>query len=163
VLFASAVPDKTSLVIPVVASLTITGEAGAWVSTVTVKTFDTPLVWPATVSVAAKLLMPSASVPVKKLQAPLAFAVAVPSSVIPAKMLTVLFATAVPARVRIVASVIPSPTVPLSGENEIIAGTAMLLTARLLSPSEASIAETLEASTKFGIQILCNRRSGKID
>ena len=59
-----------------------------------------------------------------KLQAPLAFAVAVPICEPPSNTLTVLPASAVPANVRRFALVIPTPTVPLSGENEVILGAA---------------------------------------
>jgi hypothetical protein len=55
-----------------------------------------------------------------KLQAPLAFAVAVPICKPPSNTLTALSASAVPANVRRFALVIPSPTVPLSGENDVI-------------------------------------------
>ena len=120
VLFASEVPDKASWVILMSASLSMTGAGGASVSTMTDRVFDTELVLLPNESVAVKPLAPSAKVPVKKVQAPFAFAVVVPRSVAPSKTLTVLSATAVPSSVRTLASMIPSPRMLLSGENETI-------------------------------------------
>ena len=64
-------------IVPLIVSL------GAVVSTVTFSADDAALVVPDTVSVAVKLWLPLLKVPVVKLQAPLASAVAVPSSVAP--------------------------------------------------------------------------------
>ena len=61
-------------------------------------------------------------VPVVKLQAPVPLAVALPSSAAPSNTLTVLLASAVPVSVRTFALVMPSPTVPVSGENEVMLG-----------------------------------------
>src|ERR1035441_7758923 len=97
---------------------TIEGAAGTWVSTVTLSAVEAALVVPATVSVAVKLWVALGKVPVVKFQAPLPLAVTLPSSVTPSYTFTVLLATAVPVSVRIVALVMLSPTVPLSGENE---------------------------------------------
>ena len=72
----------TSLPLTIV-SLTMTGAAGATVSTVTLIATEAALVMPDTVSVAVKLWAPSGKGTVIKLQAPLALAVAVPSSVVP--------------------------------------------------------------------------------
>ena len=57
-----------------------------------------------------------------KLQAPLPFATALPSSVAPSKTLTVALASAVPVSVSVLSLVMPSPTVPLSVENEAMVG-----------------------------------------
>ena len=59
------------------------GATGATVSMVTLIATEGVLVTPDTVSVAVKLCTPSGKGTVVKLQAPLAFAVAVPSSVVP--------------------------------------------------------------------------------
>ncbi len=59
------------------------GATGATVSTVTFSAAEAALVVPETVSVAVKAWLPLLKVPVVKLQAPLALAVAVPSSVAP--------------------------------------------------------------------------------
>ena len=53
----------------------------------------------ASVSFAVKLWLPFGNAAVAKLQAPLAFAVAVPSCVVPSNTVTVLLASAVPFRV----------------------------------------------------------------
>ena len=55
-------------------------------------------------------------------QAPLPLATALPNSVAPSNTLTVALASAVPVSVRTFAVVLPSPTVPVSGENEAIVG-----------------------------------------
>ena len=92
VALASAVPVSVSVASLVMWSPTVPlsveneamlGAAGATVSTVTFMTADGALVLPDTVSVAVKLWTPSGKGTVVKLQAPLAFAVAVPSSVVP--------------------------------------------------------------------------------
>ena len=88
------------------------GAAGATVSIVTLIATEAALVTPDTVSVAVKLCGPSGKGTVVKLQAPLALAVAVPSSVVPSYTFTVLFATALPVSVRIAGSVMPSPQRP---------------------------------------------------
>ena len=49
-------------------------------------------------------------------------AVTVPISAVPSKIFTVLFAAAVPARANVLSLVMPSPTTPLSLENEAIVG-----------------------------------------
>ena len=59
---------------------------------------------------------------VVKPQAPLPFTVVVPIWIAPSNTVTVLFAAALPVRVSVVSLVIPSPTVPLSDENEAITG-----------------------------------------
>ena len=62
-----------------------------------------------------------------------ALAAVLPSSVEPSKTLTVLLATAVPVSVSVSSLVMPSPTVPLSGENEVMVGAtggAVIVTAR---------------------------------
>src|ERR1700722_10569796 len=105
-------------------SLTSTGAAGTWVSTVTENGEDATLVTPETVSAAVTLGLPSASFVDVTVHAPVPSAVAVPSSVVPSNTFTVLFATAVPFRVSVLALVMPSPTTPLSGENEVIFGAA---------------------------------------
>src|ERR1700730_10527857 len=129
---SSVAPSNTLTVLLVIASPTvplsgendaIVGALGTWVSTVTASAADTaPMVPAASVAVAVKLWTPLASTAVAKFHAPVPFAVAVPSSVAPSNTLTVLLASAGPARVRTVALVMPSPTVPLSGENDAIVG-----------------------------------------
>ena len=52
----------------------------------------------------------------------LPFAVVVPIWFVPSKTCTVLLAAAVPVSVSVLSLVIPSPTVPLSVENEAIVG-----------------------------------------
>src|ERR1019366_8909411 len=79
---------------------TMVGAIGTCVSTVTPSAVEAALVIPATVFVAVKLWVALDKVPVTKLQAPL------------------LLATAAPVSVRTFALVMPSPTSPLSGENE---------------------------------------------
>src|ERR1035437_3077072 len=103
---------------------TIEGAPGTWLSTVTLNAVEAVLVIPATVSVAVKLWVALLSAAVVKLQAPLPLAVALPSSVAPSYTFTVLLATAAPVSVRTFALVMPSPTTPLSGENEAMVGAA---------------------------------------
>ncbi len=68
-------------------------------STETSKTDEAALALPAaSVSVAVKLCVPLARVPVVKFQSPLLSAVALPSKVAPSKTLTALLAPAVPVR-----------------------------------------------------------------
>src|SRR5579872_923849 len=136
VLLASAVPISVgvrSLVmwsptVPVSAeNETIVGLTGAVASIVTAKVPDIGLiarVFPpfVTPAVAAKLWSPSARAGVKKLQAPLPSVVVVPSSVAPSKILIVVLASAVPVSVSALSLVMPSPTVPLSIENEAMVG-----------------------------------------
>src|ERR1035437_8921565 len=99
------------------------GATGAVVSMVTLSAEDaTPVLPAASLAVAVRLWAPLLSAAVTKLQAPLAFAVAVPSLVLPSNTLTVLLASAVPLSVSTVALVMPSPTTPLSGENEVMVG-----------------------------------------
>ena len=62
-----------------------------------------------------KLCVAFDKVPVLKLQVPLAFAVAVPSLIVPPNSATLLLAAAVPLRVNDVALVMPSPAVPAIG------------------------------------------------
>ena len=83
VLLASAVPFRVTTLAGETELLLITGADGATVSTVTARAADAALVVPDTVSVAVKLCVPFDKVPVAKLQAPLLFAVTVPSSVAP--------------------------------------------------------------------------------
>src|ERR1035438_9476769 len=103
---------------------TMVGATGTCVSTVTPSAVDAALVVPATVSVAVKLWVALDKVPVVKFQAPLPLAVTLPSSFTPSYTFTVLFATAVPVSVKTFALVMPSPTTPLSGENEAMVGAA---------------------------------------
>ena len=99
------------------------GAPGATVSTVTFSAAEAALMLPAaSIALAVKAWLPSASVAVAKLQAPLPLAVAVPIWVAPSNTSTVLPAAAVPVRVRWLALVMPSPDVPLSGENEATVG-----------------------------------------
>ena len=60
-----------------------------------------------------------------KLQAPLEFAEAVPSQVVPSYSTTTLLAAAVPVTVSVLALVMPSPVTALSGENEATVGAAI--------------------------------------
>src|ERR1035437_9435513 len=99
------------------------GALGATVSTVTAKADEAAPVLPAvSVSVAVKLWVAFDRVPVVKLQAPLPFTVAVPSLVVPSNTATVLLASAAPVSVSVLTLVIWSPTTPLSGENDVMAG-----------------------------------------
>src|SRR5262245_15334807 len=59
-----------------------------------------------------------------KLQAPLPFVVAVPIWVVPSNTVTVLLTAAVPLSVSVLSLVTPSPTAPLSLENEVMVGAA---------------------------------------
>ena len=74
------------------------------------------------VAVTVKLWLPFGNGLVVKPQAPLPFAVAVPIWFVPSNTVTVLFAGAVPVRVRVLSLVIPSPMTLLSVENEPIVG-----------------------------------------
>src|ERR1035441_3481058 len=99
------------------------GATGATVSTVTLSAVEAAPVLPAaSVAVAVRLWMAFDKAPVVKLQAPVPLAVALPSSVAPSYTFTVLLATAVPVSVKTFALVMPSPTTPLSGENEAMVG-----------------------------------------
>ena len=75
----------------------------------------------------------AAKVPVTKLQAPLALTVAVPNWVDPSSTVTVLLAVPAPVKVSVVAFVMPSPTVPLSGENDVIEGAEGVVVAAVRS------------------------------
>src|SRR5262249_16945604 len=91
--------------------------------TVTARADEAAPVFPAaSVAVAVKLGAALAKLPVVKLQAPLPLATTLPSSVAPSNTLTVALASAVPVSVRTFVLVIPSPTVPVSGENEAMVG-----------------------------------------
>ena len=97
------------------------GDAGA--STLRLNGDAAVLVLPAaSVAVAVKLCVPVDSLAVVRFQAPLAFALAVPIDVVPSNNLTVLPASAVPDKVRTLAVVILSPTVPVSGVKAVILG-----------------------------------------
>ena len=78
----------------------------------------------ASVALAVKLCVPPDNWDVATLQAPLAFAFAVPISVVPSNSLTVLPASAVPDNVSTLAVVILSPTAPVSGVKATILGAA---------------------------------------
>ena len=109
---------------------------GASVSTVATRAADAALVLPAaSASVAVKLWVASARVPVVKLQVPMPFAVALPSCVAPSNILTVLLASAVPVSVSTAASVMPSPTVPVSGENAVMVGAGGAVVPKPITPS----------------------------
>ena len=93
VLPASAAPVTVTILALVMPSPTVPlsgenetmlGVVGATVSTVTFSAPEAPLTLPArSVAVAVRLWVPLASWPVVRLQAPVPFAVAVPSSVVP--------------------------------------------------------------------------------
>ena len=91
-----------------------------------------------------------------KLHAPDPFAVAEPSKVAPSNTLTMLLAAAVPARVTVVALVMPSPTKPVSGEKDDITGTAggvlTLLADAILQLGNATTATSYP--TAFGTHTL---------
>src|ERR1700749_956255 len=125
VLLASAVPVIWTSVVPLTIEAAVsTGAFGATVSIVTANADDAALVPPEVVSVAVKLWLPFASVAVANVHAPLLFAVAVPSLVVPSYTVTVLLAAAVPVSVRVVSLVMWSPTTPLSVETEAVVGAA---------------------------------------
>src|SRR5258708_11142342 len=106
-----------------IASVVIEGAVGAVVSTVTLKAVEaTPVLPAASVAVAVRLWTPSASAAVVKLQAPVEFAAALPKRVAPSNTLIVLLASAVPLSIKVLSLVTPSPTVPLSFENEAMLG-----------------------------------------
>src|SRR5260221_10022952 len=133
VLLATAVPVSVSVLSLVMPSPTVPlsveneemlGAASAKLLTVTFRAAEAALLVPAaSVAVAVRLWVALASVAVVKLQAPVPFAVALPSSVAPSNTLTVALASAVPVSVRTLALVMPSPVTPVSGENEAIVGT----------------------------------------
>jgi hypothetical protein len=126
VLLASAAPVRTSTcVLASVAAdvdATSVGAVGACVSIVTARAVDATLVPPEVVAVAVKEWPPSDSAVVVSVQAPLEFAVTVPSTVEPSSTFTVLPATAEPVSVNVLSLVMWSPTTPLSVVNEVIAG-----------------------------------------
>ena len=74
------------------------------------------------VSVAVRPWLPSAKAAVVHFHAPLPSAGAVPICFIPSGNSTVLFASGVPVRVSVLALVMWSPILPVSGENELIVG-----------------------------------------
>ena len=116
-------------------------------STVTVSAAEAVLRLPAaSMSFAVKAWLPSASVAVAKVQAPLLLAVAVPIWVVPSNTSTVLPATAVPVKVMWLTLVMPSPTVPLSGENDARAG-AVGLAVSIVTFSAVEAALTLPAAS----------------
>src|SRR6478735_3435012 len=93
--------------------------------------------------------MPFANCSVVKVHAPVPVTSAVPNNVEASNTLTVLLASAVPVRVSICSLVTWSPTVPVSGENEAIAGvsgavvsimTFSALEAALVLPATVSVA-----------------------
>jgi len=91
-------------------------------TTVTPIGADTGLVPVASALVAVKLCAPFDNALTSKAHAPLLFAVVAPRSVVPSNTFTVLFAPAVPTNFSSLTSVIPSPTVPVSGEIDLITG-----------------------------------------
>ena len=80
--------------------------------------------------------MPSAKAVVGvNVQLPEAFAVAVPKGVVPCKMLTVLLASAVPARVGVVSLVVLATVVKVGGMGGVVSAT----TAFKVNPRELEI------------------------
>ena len=76
-----------------------------------------------------------------KLQAPLPFAVALPSCVDPSYTLTVLLAAALPVNVNVLSFVIPSPAMPVSLEKLVIVGTLVPAVVTVMaSAAEAPLA-----------------------
>src|SRR4029079_653085 len=113
-LLASAVPVSVTWFVLTILLELITGAPGATVSMVTFWALDAALVTPDTVSVAVKLWLPFTRLAVASLHAPLALAVTLPRSLPLSKILTVLFATALPLSVSVLSLVIWSPATPLS-------------------------------------------------
>ena len=102
----------------------IGGDDGA-ASIATARGADFTLVLPAaSVSVAVKLWLPTAKLLAVIFQVPLASTEAVPTEFVPSNSCIVLFASPVPAKVRVVAVVWPSRLGAVSGENEDIFGCA---------------------------------------
>src|ERR1700761_5660126 len=162
VLPATAVPARVRWLASVMPSPTVPlsgekettlGAAGATVSTVTVRAAEAVLTLPATsTAFEVKAWLPSARVPVANVQAPLALAVAVPIWVAPSNTSTVLPATAVPARVRWLASVMPSPTVPLSGEKETTLGAAGATVSTVTVRAAEAVLTLPATSTAFEVR-----------
>jgi len=100
--------------------------------------------------VVVKLCAPFANEAVVKLHAPLPFAVAVPSCVVPSYTFTVLLAVAVPASVSVLSFVMASPAVPLSDENEVMIG-APATGALTVTGSAAEAALALPAASVMTI------------
>ena len=99
------------------------GAPGAVVSMVTLSAAEAVLRLPtASSALAVKAWLPLASVPVANDHAPPPSAVAVPIWVAPSNTSTVMPAVAIPVRVTWLTLVMPSPVVPLSGENEATVG-----------------------------------------
>src|SRR5712664_2990727 len=121
-LFASAVPVNCTWFPLTIESPVSTGAFGATVSIFTASAAEAAPVPDVLVAVAVRLWLPSAREAVVKFHAPLLLAVAVPTCAVPSNTFTVLFAAAVPVRVRVLSLVIPSPATPLSLENDAMTG-----------------------------------------
>src|SRR5690348_11278469 len=156
VLLASAVPVSVRVLSLVMLSPTtplsveneaMLGATGATVSTVTLSAAEAAPVLPATsVAVSAGVRPAGASSAVLYVQAPELLAVVLPISVPPSNALSVLLASAVPVRVRVLSLVMLSPTTPLSVENEAMLG-ATGATVSTVTPSAAEAAPVLPATS----------------
>ena len=105
----------------------------------------------ASTALAVKAWLPSESAAVSNVHAPLPLAVTVPILVAPSNTCTVLPAVAVPLRVNVLSLVTPSPTTPLSVENEATVGArgaaTVVADAMIITESEAPLALTLPAAS----------------
>src|SRR4051794_34351239 len=118
----------------------IVGAPGATVSTVTLRALEAALTLPAaSLAVAVKLWVEIGRASGRDEEELLPLAVAVPKSVAPSKPLTVAQVAAVPVNVSVLSLVMPSPTVPLSVEYELIVGApgATVSTVTLRAPEAA--------------------------
>src|SRR5450756_456775 len=103
---------------------TTVGAAGATVSIVTLSALEAALTLPKpSITLAVKAWLPSTSVAVVKLHAPLLPARVVPILVAPSNISTVVPAAPVPLNAICFMFVIPSPLTLLSGENDVTNGT----------------------------------------
>ena len=86
-------------------------------------------------------------------QAPLPSAVAVPSNVPPSKTWTELSASAVPVSVSVLSAVTPSPTVPVSAENESMVGTDGAVVSTMMSIADDAAPVLPATSTATAVKV----------
>src|SRR5262245_65276450 len=122
---------------------------------VTLSVLEAALVLPATsIAVAVRLCAPLLRAAVVKLQAPAPLAVTLPSRLTPSYTFTVLLASAVPVRVRVLSLVMPSPTVPLSVENDATVG-ALGAVVSIVTERAVEAAPVLPAASVAAAVRLC--------
>ena len=133
---------------PATLSLTVssTGTVGAVRSTTTLQAFDDRLTLPCgSVALTVKLCGPSTrAVSGVKLHAPVPSAVTMPSCVLPSKIVTTLFASAVPERVGVASLVVlPLTTVvavlPTSSVTLTISGVVELVSTTMVKPADGAL------------------------